>query len=35
MKGCLLTPLFAENSVAIMSGDSAIKGGWIDQNVKY
>jgi hypothetical protein len=31
--GCLLTPLFAENQVATMSGGSAIKGGWIDQNV--
>ena len=31
--GCMLTPLFAENSVATMGGDASIKGGWIEQNV--
>jgi hypothetical protein len=31
--GCMLTPLFAENSVATMSGGASIKGGWIEQNV--
>ena len=31
--GCLLTGIFAQNSVATMSGDAAIKGGWVDGNV--
>ena len=33
--GCLLTGIFAEKSVAMMSGGSEIKGGWVDGNVKF
>ena len=32
--GCLLTGIFAEKSVAKMSGGADIKGGWVDGNVK-
>ncbi len=31
--GCLLTGVFAENSVAQMAGGPAILGGWINNNV--
>ena len=30
--GCLLTGIFAQNSIVTMSGDSSINGGWLDGN---
>ena len=33
--GSILTGIFAENAVIIMGGDAPMKGGWVNQNVRY